>query len=148
MKSILCLLSAAVILLPSCNKCDRATIPSLPGTWQEQEQVPQFAGSNYRIAFIDGNHFRLRKALITDAIDLNNPCSDSRVLYISGFYTVSGNLLSLNGKYYDSSYTNTVTDCRFGTVFDEQHTLSGGGNTLVFDNERDEYYRIVMQREQ
>jgi hypothetical protein len=148
MRPFFYLLLSAVLILPSCKKCDKDGLTSLAGTWQEQEEVPQFAGSTYRIAFTDGSHFQLRKALFTDAIDPNNPCSNSRSLYVSGFYTVSGNLLTLRGGFYDSSYTTAVNDCRYGTSFEEQHTLSGSGNTLVLDNERGEYYRIILQREQ
>lgn len=149
MKTVISLLLSAIIILPSCKKCDnKDSLPSLPGIWQEHEDVPQFAGSTYRITFIDDSHFQLRKDLFTDAIDPNNPCGNSRTLYVTGFYTVSGNLLTLRGGFYDSSYSTIVYDCRYGASFEEQHTVSGSRNTLVLDGERGEYYRIVLQREQ
>lgn len=137
-----------LLALFSCRKTDNS-IPSLIGTWQERETDHgiQFAGSSYRLSFFEDGHFQIRVGIFTDAIDLSNPCANSRIVYAWGSYSVQGNQLTLDGSYCDSSYTTPVVDCRYGARFFEQHTLGGQDGNLILDPEKDEFGRIFLVRE-
>ena len=122
-------------------------VPPLPGTWQEEELPGQFAGSTYRITFRNDLTFQLKSTIFTDAIDRMNPCRYDGIRYIRGRYTISGAELRLSGKFCDSTYSVDSTDCYYGAARDVHHTLSGKNGQLILDNERGDYYRMVLNRE-
>jgi len=145
-RTVLVILLSA-ICFASCKKDDHTAIPSLPGTWQEKEQVLQFAGTTHRIFFAEGGLFHLRRTLFTDALEPWNPCGESRYQYMRGTYTIAANRLSLAGKYCDSAYTADVPDCAAGAEFSSSHSMKGNFGQLILDDEKGDYYRIVLNKE-
>ena len=131
MKTLLLLFTTLSLFFASCKKSD--DLAALSGTWQEVHQQPSFAGSTYRITFYEGGSFRLAKSLFNDAIDLSKPCSDNRTQYVRGNYGISGNVLSLSGKFSDSTYATDVPDCAMGADFTEQYNVGGSGDRLILD---------------
>jgi len=148
MKQILLLLTiGAFITFQSCKKEEANELPSLYGTWQETETVPQFAGMTYRITFKEDGRFELIRTIFTDALDPRTICKPDGIRYIRGRFVVADRELRLSGNYCDNTFSTDTTDCYYGKVFSAYHIMAADGNALVLDSHREAYYRITLHRD-
>jgi len=115
MKNVI-LIIVGVLLLNGCKKVEKPVVISkelLQGQWNDSgENEYNLGGINYSIFFSE-NAFKLHIYEYSDYYLANCGLINSWDNYIKGTFTLSQNILYLNGDYCDSLYQVKVnTDCQ------------------------------------
>jgi len=138
-----------ILAFSACTKKNKdATAKDIVGAWQEQETSDSFAGATYRFIFRDDDSFFAKVVVYTDAIDSSNPCVVNPVSYIKGSFSVSGNQISFDGAYFDSTYLIPSFNCTGRTTYQAQYISLYKGDELILNaNAPDEWGKIKLYRE-
>lgn len=132
------------------KKTDHQPVPLAGTTWQEIEPdgITFFAGSNYRIHFLDDQNFQLHRRSFTDAIDATDSCFFAELNeYVMGTYQLYGGQLTLSGVHSDTTYATPKPTCRGRLQFSESYPYRFDDGWLILNCNDDVAYQVRMKRE-
>jgi len=138
----ICIISILFLFDVSCQMNENGdNFEFLQGIWQEIEPsgILQLAGSHHTFEF-QSDSFFVTIEHFTDAADINDPCSQfDWIEYAAGFYSVSPNLISLNGVYTDSLFKKITSGCWNIGADEVDYPFTFNHDTLFFNPELSPY---------
>lgn len=136
-------------ILSSCSKSPEPLVVDLMNCYKEVEsdEFIQFAGSNHRFCFEDDNFLHLEISYWTDALNLNDPCPESRVEIIEGTYILGAENLTIEADIIDILVNGESVDCPKGP-FDTTYVVEQNGvDDLILNPDLEGYYQIRLEKE-